>query len=242
VEHSGSITVHVSLRNCSILDRNLWRCFAIAIVLFGGSAIQAQDSESPWTLPAQLPPDQQPQYFPTRIFGSNRAWTAKWYSWILRSMGEAPLSESGALASNEVYRLLVLPSFRPPFVVRLTFTPDGTGELVTKLGRTDGCGQPSVKSNTREVPHREIDLFVQKLRDANYWSIPSQEVVDPDPRKRSVVMDGTDWVLEGAKGGKYHLVARSSLDPREFADLLDMLMRTIGKLDERSIPIEPRSP
>jgi hypothetical protein len=53
-------------------------------------------------------------------------------------MKEQPLTGPAGQATAQVYRLTVIPAWRPPFVVRLEIRNDGTGRLVKKAARSQG--------------------------------------------------------------------------------------------------------
>ena len=46
---------------------------------------QSEIPDGPWG-PGRFPPDENPQYFPPKVFGGSPAFDAKGYSWYLRSM------------------------------------------------------------------------------------------------------------------------------------------------------------
>jgi len=51
----------------------------------------------------------------------------------------------------------------------------------------------------------ELDLF-ETLADIGFWTLPSE--VERPPNE--VVLDGTEWSIEGVKDGKCHVVTRYS--------------------------------
>jgi hypothetical protein len=54
------------------------------------------------------------------------------------------------------------------------------------------------------TPDEEIDLFATPA-DFGFWGLPAQ-VENPG----TVVVDGTEWLIEGVKDGKCHAVTRNS--------------------------------
>jgi len=143
-------------------------------------------------------------------------------------MAEPPLFDSSNADHAQTYRLMMLPSFRPPLVVRLVVSPDGSGKVVAKAGQSDAQPGTLVVNRTSEPAQADISAFLSLLDKADFWSMPTREPSNPDPRKRLVVMDGTEWILEGWKGGEYHLVTRTSPKFGPYTEAAQYLLRRLG--------------
>jgi hypothetical protein len=188
---------------------------AILLLCFVPAALYAQTGQS--SQPAQS------GYFPSGSFDDSNTdvFMADWYSHELRVLGEPPLSRESSGASPgsssdgvvESYRFLWLRTFDPPIVVRMDVKADGTGMVTAKVA--DGqAGFPDtsnrvVENRSRALTREQTAAFLALINRTNFWSIATN--IDPGDAM-DVQTDGSEWVLEGAKGGKYHVVARWSPD------------------------------
>ena len=162
-------------------------------------------------------------YFPSGSFDDSNTdvFMADWYSHELRVLDEPPLSResSGASPGNssggvvESYRFLWLRTFDPPVAIRLDVKADGTGTVTAKVA--DGqAGFPQtskrvVEKRSRALTREQTGAFLAQINRTNFWGIVTN--IDPGDAM-DVQTDGSEWVLEGVKGDKYHVVARWSPD------------------------------
>ena len=174
----------------------------------------------PMVLSAQLG---QTAYFPSGSFDDSNTdvFMADWYSHELRVLDEPPLSRESSAASPgssssgvvESYRFLWLRTFDPPIAVRMDVKADGTGTVTTKVA--DGqAGFPEtskrvVEKRSRVLTREQTGAFLAQINRVNFWGIVTN--IDPGDAM-DVQTDGSEWVLEGVKGDKYHVVARWSPD------------------------------
>jgi hypothetical protein len=187
------------------------RFFAsICVFCILASAISAQP-QSRRLITSNDPPDTNPQYFPSGIFSeypdlsdSRSRGNAKY----LRAMGEPSLFGTAQHKSSESYRFLWLRTFHQPLAVRLTIRPDGSGELIgIELSGKGGYDPGVVVTNQIvEISQDQVHQFQNLLRASEYWSMPT---VDPKLHEE-LIRDGAEWLLEGARGGHYHVVLRVS--------------------------------
>jgi len=215
----------------------VWKPFLLLAVLLAipGSIV----AQSPGQDPRGRGPDENPQFFPTEVFGSNRSIVAMGYSWYLRSMQEKPLAESRRPQYPQVYRLLAeVRPYNAPVVVRLSARTDGSGELVTKAGRDGGHPDILTVNTTAEVSQVDVQRFLSLLENADFWSMPTQKL--PDTHK-PVVMGEGGWMLEGMRDGTYHLVYRGTSGLGPLKDPLIFLLVSLGKVDFRSLPVGPQA-
>lgn len=171
--------------------RRVTRCIAALLLILGSiSLVRAQ------------------AYFPPNSFEAKAAkdkLVAEWYTHQLKALHEAPLFP--AAAHRETYRFLWLRTFHHPISVRLDVHEDGTGILITKSASGAGGYAPGklTEDRTRVLTRGEVSAFIAKAVAVHFWSLPSY---DSDRGG----CDGSEWVIEGAKNGKYHIVGRWSLD------------------------------
>ncbi len=152
---------------------------------------------------------QQP-YFPRGSLGAyTDSFKAEWYSTQLRALNEPSLLQLSQDKTRESYRFVWLRSFHHPVAVRVDVRPDGIGELTLKVGSGAGGYKPgeTVQNLSRPLTLEESSMFLARLQKLDFWSLPSYKNEERDGD------DGAQWIIEGAKDGKYHVVDRWS--PRE---------------------------
>ena len=127
-----------------------------------------------------------------------------WYSHVLAIMDEPARIYSGPEAKGQIFRLLVLPSFERPFCVCLRVFDGGSAEIRLKATDLKNGHRPGklVVDEIQRVPKGQVDVFLTGLRRADFWNMPIIDVRDFS------ILDGSQWILEGIKDGRYHVVDR----------------------------------
>ncbi len=179
---------------------------SIFLCLFAVSSTCGQTSTKRPAIKQTKPPDSKPQYFPVGLFSKYpelSEWEARWYASELRQLREPSLLEGKNRRGYSEYRFLLIPSFSPSLVVRLVVNPDGTGTLVAKL-RTNMRGQDenAPREQILAFSSEQVNDFFNLLHEADFWSLPTA--------KSSNGFDGEEWLLEGKRNDKYHVVDRWS--------------------------------
>ncbi len=179
------------------------------------------------------------EYFPSGIFSElpqRDHFRANWFGQTLSALSEPSLFELRTDKGAQVYRFLWLPSFHRPISVRLAIRPDGSGSviarsvdkhagLLTKEKRDSG---KLVLDTASIVSKAEVQEVLNQLQSLKFWSMTTKE--------DSTGMDGAEWVLEGVKGGEYHVVDRWSPElyenraasNKEFAILCRSFLKLAG--------------
>ena len=157
--------------------------------------------------------------------------SAEWYASYLRAAREPSLIALAVPRRGreqappvEQYRFLWLPSFHPPFAIRIargaSDDPDAGALLTVKeLARLTGFTLPGplVRVTTVELPADRWAALRTQL-DVGFWPLPSE----PTRESRSG-LDGAEWVMEGVRGTEYHVVHRWS--PDEHSPAADQAFR-----------------
>ena len=121
-----------------------------------------------------------------------------WYGQHLRAMREPRLCEPSDV---ERYRFLWLRTFHRPVAVRVERTEAGASLTARELGGAGGYAPGELaRGATRDLTSSEWAELQRKLDAAGYWTLPT----DSD----RMGLDGSQWVLEGARGDRYHVVDR----------------------------------
>ena len=174
------------------------------------SLISAQPQASR-VITSKDPPDANPQYFPTGVFSEYPElsdFRSRSYAKHLRAMSEPSLLEAAKDKSADSYRFLWLRTFQHPIAIRLTIRPDGTAQLTGIEMNGKGGYDPGTLATTQivEISNDQIHQFQGLMQTTEYWSMPT---VDPRLHEERI-RDGAEWILEGARDGRYHVVARLS--------------------------------
>ncbi|HEV8592464.1 MAG TPA: hypothetical protein VGQ55_10205, partial [Pyrinomonadaceae bacterium] len=121
----------------------------------------------------------------------------------------------------EKYRFLWLPTFHHPIYVRIE---NGHGGIRLSTKELDGAGgyEPG-----KVIRSRDITLdpkvwceFLRRLDGASYWQLAKDNNELGD--------DGSQWVLEGVKDGRYHIVDRWTPREGEYREACIYLLRLSG--------------
>lgn len=136
-----------------------------------------------------------------------------WYSTNLKALDEPILNDSFPIS---IYRFTYLRTFNNPIVIGLENNNDSV-RIYWK--RTNGAGgyYPGkiVEDNTKDLSIEDWKKVEAKIDSINYWSLPTLKT-------DLLGNDGSQWILEGRKLGKYHVVDRWC--GREIAPVCKFLM------------------
>jgi hypothetical protein len=180
------------------------------------------------------PPDANPQYFPVGVFSNDPVRpdaSARWYSAFLRSMKEPSLLSAAANRDFLGYRFLYLRTFHHPIAVRVELNPDGTGKLFgTETSGAGGFRTGTVLfRQTIALSKEQVDRFDTLLRGSDFWALPTEDETPPGN-------DGAQWILEGVRDQKYHIVDRWSPDGGTYREAcLYVLKLSQIKVDPKEI-------
>jgi len=144
------------------------------------------------------------QFFPKSSLDSRGdGFKAEWYSTQLKALNEPSLFALTKVADAESYRFLWLRTFQHPVAIRLDHQMDGTWMLTTKEGGGAGGYKPGqvVTDTFRKLTAQEIQAFLTKVQGDHFWNAPN-------PVNDQAGTDGSQWIIEGVKAGKYHVVDR----------------------------------
>ena len=143
-------------------------------------------------------------YFPVDNKGGENAITAfeaEWYSKSLVRMNEPRLPPLAEKDDLETYRLMVLPTWGNPIVVRI----EKRGKIFSVFARRlDGQGgyDPGKLAEAKDIAlspeeSQELENLLQSL---NFFQLSTRDKVNG--------LDGDEWIMEGVSHGKYHITTR----------------------------------
>jgi hypothetical protein len=156
-----------------------------------------------------IPSTAQTAYFPTHAFDTDarlNKFVNNWYSGQLRALHEPSLLTQSKIPSTQSYRFLWLRTFHHPIAVHLEVKADGTGILTTKIASGAGGYAPGhlMTNTSKPLTKQQTESFLHKIDADKFWELP------PVLSKEQQGDDGSQWIIEGVKGGKYHLVTQWS--------------------------------
>ena len=151
------------------------------------------------------------RYFPKGTLSQNievSELKERWYSKQLRAMNERPWS--GGAKGQHGYRLTWLRTFHHPMVFRLDIAPDGTAELHIKVTSGASGYDPGVLTvnKTINLSRTQTDIILTGLEQIKFWTMASH--------MESTGLDGAQWIAEGVKAARYHVVDRWSPEGSAF--------------------------
>ena len=146
----------------------------------------------------------------------------EWYSGQLRALKEQLLFDR---ENETIYRFTWLRTFHHPVAIRIQKNKDKI-ELTWKM--SDGAVGYSpgklTANETRELTSTEWNEFQKLLDKTEYWNMPTNEQSD------IMGNDGSQWIIEGVRNGKYNVVDRWT--PRNSAyQELGMFLINLTDLD-----------
>jgi hypothetical protein len=167
------------------------------------------------------------QFFPKNSLDERKDdFKAKWYSHQLQALNEPSLWEMKSSPSTHAFRFLWLRTFHHPIAVRIELKPDGTGILTTKVANGAGGYSPGTltQDKSRTLAKAEVDAFLVKVEKSGFWAAPN-------PVNDQEGTDGSQWIIEGVRNGKYHVVDRWSPSKGVAHDLGMLLAFDLAKLN-----------
>ncbi len=171
--------------------------------------------------------EQASRYFPEGAFEEASADVDRfvsvqdWYGEHLRSMCEPSLFAMTE-SDLEVYRILCLPSFDAPFVIRIAKTANGSRLTLKETSGLGGYDAGHItRDDSRVVAAGDWRAFEHRVERTRFWSMATNE--------ECCGLDGSDCVVEGRRAGTYHVVARWNPCEGPFYELCEGLLELVSR-------------
>jgi hypothetical protein len=147
---------------------------------------------------------------------------AQWYGRFLDAYKEPSLWERSKKTPDQSYRFTWLRTFDHPVVIRIDVRPDGICELTTKVGLGAGGYDPGmlIRNESRPLLKVQSEWLLNQIA-LMFWNAPSE---DTKPGGN----DGSQWIIEGAKNGKYQIEDRWSPEGGPVRELGLAMIRLAG--------------
>lgn len=151
----------------------------------------------------------------------------------IRAMKEPSLFERHADKTIEQYRFLWLRTFHKPIAVRIQKDNSGFTLRGVRLSGEGGYEPGHIEHDeTIILSQDQWNGFLKLLDKSSFWLLPTEE-------KDAGGFDGAQWVLEGQRAGKYHIVDRwsphSRADKRQLNDFV-VCCRYLLKMSKQEVP------
>ena len=112
----------------------------------------------------------------------------------------------------EIYRLTVIPAFFNPIKIRVEKHKTNYLLVAKRLSGQGGFDAGTLKvAKQRKLTSAEFEHLTNLLRAANFWESPYLLPRSDEPNEKgevTVCPDGSEWVIEGSKGGRFHAINR----------------------------------
>ncbi|HEY6376983.1 MAG TPA: hypothetical protein VIX90_15800 [Edaphobacter sp.] len=166
------------------------------------------------------------QDFPKSSLDLKGSLKSQWYSSQLRALEEPSLYSLSKSTSVESYRFLWLRTFHHPIAIRLDPNPDGTSTLIVKVASGAAGFRPGVLGEQRSqlVSKEQTQAFLKRVSELRFWDAPN-----PVNDQRGT--DGSQWIIEGVRAGRYHVVDRWTPSKGVVRELGMMLAFDLAKMD-----------
>jgi len=155
-------------------------------------------------------------YFPPQESGGPPANFVSWFSRDLYALEEKPLWPPSP-ESKQTYRVTVFPTFTVPKSVTLTLMPDGTGEV--RFRATDRGRYHLATNTTLSISSQQVTDFANTLNRVRFWEQPTNAT------QAGYNFDGAEFILEGVRDGRYHIVVRWCPGNSAFGEAVRGLLR-----------------
>ncbi|GMT49089.1 MAG: hypothetical protein IEMM0008_0628 [bacterium] len=156
-------------------------------------------------------------YFPKNKMGESYA---KWYSKHLRKMNE-PILYTVTNKKIEIYRFTWLRTFHHPIMIRVYQSGKKSFLIAKELSGAGGYDPGEMKHNVKRQLHKkEWQNILTHVKRSSYWFLKTK--ID------DLGLDGAQWIMEGVKKGKYHVVDRWSPEKGSYRELCLYLLKLSG--------------
>lgn len=150
-------------------------------------------------------------HFPEEI--GIKEFTNNWYSRQLAAL-EEPVIPAQTDEYKTIYRFTCLRTFHNPFSIRIEINEkDESAILFFKM--SDGAGgyaPGDLMTNEQKILElEEIKSFIETIEKYDYWEMPFDEISENFSGGR----DGSKWIIEMLKDGKYHAISRWTPEYKE---------------------------
>ena len=112
----------------------------------------------------------------------------------------------------EIYRLTIIPAFFNPIKIRVEKRRTNYVLIAKRLSGQGDFDAGTLKTEKRrKITSAEFERLTDLLGAANFWEAPYLLTRKDEPNEKgevTVCLHGSEWVIEGSKGGNFHAINR----------------------------------
>jgi hypothetical protein len=119
--------------------------------------------------------------------------------------------------------------------VRLVIKSDGSGQITSAVSSGAASG---VRRTQNDVAITDVNKLLQLLAKVEFWSMSSngdEEKKTDAAGRKSYVMDGSSWMVEGVHEGSFHYVYRQNPKPGSVTEIACNLAEELTKPNDSGI-------
>jgi len=163
---------------------------------------------------------------------------------FLYSLREPSLLEAAKDASVITFRMSYFsPQPERVIVVRLVVNADGSGQIISAVSSS---GKSDEFRNAKlSVSAADVQNFLALVEKVKFWSMPSVEKKvekKNEGGRKTYVLDGAWWMVEGVRNGSFHYVFRRNPEITSFTEVGRDLVNNLAKIDNSVLSIPEYSP
>jgi hypothetical protein len=155
---------------------------------------------------------------------------------ILADLREPSLFEAAKNANVVSFRASYFsPVPTREIAIRLNVNAEGSGQITAAVSKGTESG---VRRTQNDVSVADVNRLLQLLAKVEFWSISSTE--DDEKKtgaasRKTYVMDGSYWMVEGVREGLFHYVYRQNPKPSAITEIACTLAKDLEKPDDSAI-------
>ena len=148
-----------------------------------------------------------PNYFPIKESDGSAGlsrFAADWFSAVLKRMKEPSLLATTNSPNRQVYRLTIIPTWGNPVAFRAQRKENVFLLSSCRLSGEGGYDPGKLVESRDHALTQEDSIALDSLfTQLGFFDMPTEEVDVPGN-------DGEEWILEGVRDGRYHVIKRWS--------------------------------
>ena len=143
------------------------------------------------------------------------------YGVFLDSLREPSFWELSKDSTSYLYRFIWLPAFDAPICIRIEIDRNNNGKLVVKREIKHDAYYGGIAFDSLVILNsKQVDDINKMFDNIFFWSSTNITA--------KIQIDGSHWILEGVRGGKYISIVKASPEAGPFKDLCIKLVNISG--------------
>ena len=148
----------------------------------------------------------------------------------LAQVGELSLEQLPSKNCQAVYRLVMIPPFNGPTIVRVEHYKDGSTSAVAKIEKVTLKPVKKFEILRRDFiwTPSQYEKFTADIKAMKFWTSPYSLKI----HEGSLFADGNTWIFEGIADGQSHAIVRrpATFDDSSLKPFANSLLRQVGFL------------